>query len=332
MQDKELTKKELKDMIISLVKENQRLKEIIMKNNKYKITFKKIASKYLSVRKNTIAISTYISYENIINNHLIKYFGEMIISDITPLIIEEYTSKKSMEISKNTVKKHHTMLNLIFKFAIKVKLISDNPMKNIYAVKTTKPNTQFYRSEDLIKLFFCMKNTHLYGLVLLCSLGLRRSEALAVKWSDINFENYELVVSGKIDVLNNYSKTLKNKSSHRVIVIPKWFLDELSDIKKKSISEWVCCEKNGLNHMTASSASHSFKYYIDKFNLKPITLKGLRHSCATLICSKGYNLNYVKDWLGHSTIKITADTYSHVDMSDKKEIAEKINSVFKDRF
>lgn len=88
-----------------------------------------------------------------------------------------------------------------------------------------------------------MKNTHLYGLVLLCSLGLRRSEALAVKWSDINFENYELVVSGKIDVLNNYSKTLKNKSSHRVIVIPKWFLDELSDIKKKSISEWICCGK-----------------------------------------------------------------------------------------
>lgn len=154
MQDKELTKKELKDMIISLVKENQKLKEIIMKNNKYKITFKKIASKYLSVRRNTIAVSTYISYENIINNHLIKYFGEMLISDITPLIIEEYTSKKSMEISKNTVKKHQIMLNLIFKFAIKVKLISDNPMKNIYAVKTTKPNTQFYRSEDLIKLFF----------------------------------------------------------------------------------------------------------------------------------------------------------------------------------
>lgn len=84
--------------------------------------------------------------------------------------------------------------------------------------------------------------------------------------------------------------------------------------------------------MSPSSASHSFRYYINLMKLKPITLKGLRHSCATLICSKGYNLNYVKDWLGHSTIKITADTYSHVDMSDKKEIAEKINSVFKDRF
>lgn len=125
---------------------------------------------------------------------------------------------------------------------------------------------------------------------------------------------------------------LKNNTSCRIIAVPKWFLEEFEEIRKNSKCEWICCEKNGLNHMSPSASSHSFRYYIDKMKLKHITLKGLRHSCATLICSKGYNLNYVKDWLGHSTIKITADTYSHVDMSDKKLIAEKINSVFKDSF
>lgn len=328
MKFEELSKKDLKEIIIHLVNENKKLKEIINNQKRQTITFKTVSKKYLETRKNIIALSTYISYKNIIENHLIKYFGNMILHEIDILKIEQYINDKKNSLSNNTIRKHQIMLNLIFKFAIRINLLKDNPMNNVVGVKTNKPITYFYKEEDLKKLFFITKNSNIYGLILLCSLGLRRSEALAVKWEHIDFDNRELKVTGKIDVANNYSLILKNNTSHRILAVPKWFLEEFEEIRKKSRSEWVCCEKNGINHMTTSSASHSFKYYIDKFNLKPITLKGLRHSCATLICSKGYNLNYVKDWLGHSTIKITSDIYSHTDMSDKKQIAEKINSVF----
>lgn len=324
----ELSKKELKDIIVYLANENKKLKEIIKNQKKQKITFKKLANKYLETRKNVLALSTYLSYKNIVENHLVKYFGDMMIYQINVLVIEKYISDKSCNLSNNTIKKHQIMLNLIFKFAIRIKLIDENPMSNVIAVKTTRPMTNFYKADDLKKLFLKIKDSNIYGLVLLCSLGLRRSEALAVKWEDIDFENSSLKVRGKIDVNNNYSYILKNKTSYRIIVIPRWFLEELKKIRSNSLSQWVCCEKNSLKHITASSASHSFKYYIDKFDLKPITLKGLRHTCATLISSQGYNLNYVKDWLGHSTIKITADIYSHIDVSDKKKIAEKINSEF----
>ncbi|MDK2802716.1 MAG: tyrosine-type recombinase/integrase [Oscillospiraceae bacterium] len=106
--------------------------------------------------------------------------------------------------------------------------------------------------------------------------------------------------------------------------MPEFFINEFLNIRNSCIynkdRNFIATNKNGDN-LSCSSISHSFHYYINKYNLPHITLKGLRHTCATIISNSGFNLKYVQEWLGHSTITITANTYTHINMSDKKKVA-----------
>lgn len=88
----------------------------------------------------------------------------------------------------------------------------------------------------------------------------------------------------------------------------------------------MCLDRQGNLISPVRASGLLSKNLIQKFNLEPITLEGLRHTCATLISELGFNLKYIQEWLGHSTITLTGNTYTHVNM--KEEVAVTMHEVF----
>ena len=91
----------------------------------------------------------------------------------------------------------------------------------------------------------------------------------------------------------------------------------------RSYLEYVCVNPLG-NIIKPQYVTEHFKVLLRKHGMDQIRFHDLRHSCATLMLSNHEEMKEIQAWLGHSTITITADTYTHLDMSGKVTSAEKI--------
>jgi integrase len=342
-----LSKKELVSIINELTQENVFLKSKF-NNNINNILFCDFIEEWLEKERFKWQDTTYEGYKNIVHNHIVPYFGENLVylKDMTFSDIEDYYLSKIMDgFSTNTIRRHHSNIRRCLRYAVKKNLIKSNPAHLVDLPKLSKSLVDYYNADDLITLFKHTKHADIYPIVLLASLGLRRSEAIGVRWDNIDVESKTLKVCKKVIPLTgkpiNIKDMLKSRTSYRNISIPEFFINELNyvfgrqvhnfqsdfDSYNRRYLDYVCVNKKG-NLISPSTSSHSFLYIIRKYALKHITIKGLRHTCASLINSQGFNLKYIQDWLGHSTISITADTYTHMNMSQKDEISKSLQSGF----
>ena len=170
--------------------------------------------------------------------------------------------------------------------------------------------------------------------------GLRRSEAVGVKWSAIDFENKTISINHKIVENENGVKGLdvmKTKSSYRTLpLIPqveeallkeKERQEEMKRVFRRSYSkkyaEYVCVDQLG-NLLRPDYVSDHFKILLRINELKSIRFHDLRHSCASLLLAQGVPMKMIQDWLGHSDMSTTANIYSHIDSESKKASASAI--------
>ena len=158
------------------------------------------------------------------------------------------------------------------------------------------------------------------------STGLRQGELLGLKWEDVDLE--ESVVRVRRTLTRHESRLLlgepKTKRSRRTVRVSETAVEAL----KKHLARQVR-EKKYLNELYRDQGlifttqrgtlvnptdlrKRSFKPLLEKAGLPPIRFHDLRHTCATLLLSSNVNPKIVSEMLGHATIAITLDTYSHV--------------------
>jgi len=170
--------------------------------------------------------------------------------------------------------------------------------------------------------------------------GLRQSEITGLKWSDINIEK------GLLSVKRNYSyddskksltdKKTKTKNSVRTIVLFDNTIEQLKKQKQKqrldklllgelyADTDYVCTSSTG-NPINPHYISKRFAQAIKKYNYKRIRFHDLRHSHATLLLKDNIHPKIVSERLGHSSISITLDTYTHVSTDIERNALLSVN-------
>jgi len=201
-------------------------------------------------------------------------------------------------------------------------------------------DTKYYGLDELNNLLDFMKGYNhqrfkdyqIYYVLMyfLSQTGLRISEALALKWTDINGD--KLTVERQTSRGNNNQlkiTTLKNSASYRTIKINEDLIRELKKFKLKQnemILGDMSFNKNGEgiifqnflgSYLTPSTIRDSIKNYCNKAGIDYKGTHGFRHTHAVLLIEAGASIKYVSSRLGHKTIKTTADTY--LDITDKIE-------------
>lgn len=305
-------------------------------------TFEELASLWLENYKTTVKPSTFENVRSKVEKMTEEHFKEMKLKKITVA----YCQRVVIELSKTYVLYNHylSVINRIFKYAVLMDILDSNPFDKVIKPKSrqTQRKGNFLTKEELkefLKLAQTATLSYFFPLVHLMSYtGLRQGEAIALKWSDIDFENKKITVN-KTAVRIKEKQTLqtpKTKNSKRVISIDYATLSILRSWKKDQIKIYF---KNGkhfegdenfifTNQRGEWVHIHNFIRYFKRFiadhKLKPITPHGLRHTHASLLFSAGVEPKNISDRLGHSTVQITLDLYTHITEEQRSDTVDKL--------
>ena len=305
-------------------------------------TFEELAQLWLENYKTTVKSSTFENVKSKVEKMTEEHFNGLKLKKITVA----YCQKVVIELSKTYVLYNHylSVINRIFKYAVLMDILDSNPFDKVIKPKSrqTQRKGNFLTKEELkefLKLAQTATLSYFFPLVHLMSYtGLRQGEALALKWSDIDFENKKITVNKTAARIKEKQtlQTPKTKNSKRVISIDPDTLSILKSWKKDQIKIYF---KNGKHFegddnfiFTNQRADwvhiHNFIPYFKRFvtdhKLKPITPHGLRHTHASLLFSAGVEPKNISDRLGHSTVQITLDLYTHITEEQRTDTVEKL--------
>lgn len=305
-------------------------------------TFEELASLWLENYKTTVKPSTFENVRSKVEKMTEEHFDGLKLKKITVA----YCQRVVIELSKTYVLYNHylSVINRIFKYAVLMDILDSNPFDKVIKPKSKQVQRKgnFLTKEELkefLKLAQTATLSYFFPLVHLMSYtGLRQGEALALKWSDIDFENKKITVDKTATRIKEKQtlQTPKTKNSKRVISIDPTTLSILKSWKKDQIKIYF---KNGKHFegddnfiFTNERADwvhiHNFIPYFKRFvtdhGLKPITPHGLRHTHASLLFSAGVEPKNISDRLGHSTVQITLDLYTHITEEQRSDTVEKL--------
>lgn len=292
-----------------------------------------VYAKY-GVRKNTFE-----GYERIVNNHLIPGLGDIELHDIKGLHIRKYLNSKVEAGEVKDGGKHHlAVIKMALEQAVIDEEIKRNPADTVKKLKTTSKEFIPWSAAETETFLQEMKNSRHYPLYLLAWLtGMRRSELLGLQWPDIDLDNASLFVRrGLVRVKGGYEiNETKTKLSKRTITLPEKVIPVLRDHLKKQLQEsrlkigynphqFVFCNQSGAPY-SPDHISHKFVEDVNSTGLRKIRFYDLRHGHATHLLELREDIKVISDRLGHSTIMLTGDTYTHVQQEIQKRVAEKLN-------
>ena len=315
--------------------------------NLEKVKLKEHIDQFLRIRKNDLSPNTYADYENILVKHVIPIMGELYVNKIKSIQLQEYYALKLETLSACTVNKHHRVLKKLFKTAMQMGIIAANPTELVDPPKVPKSQVgQAMSIEDVRKLLDFVKNTNMELPIMLAALcGLRRGEVCALRWCDIDLKKNTLRVERSLCRVNGeiVIKLPKSDTSIREIQMPsivnktikkhyKTMLENKIKYGDNYSSEDFLISNELGEFMDPDYLSHSFSLTLEKAGLEHIRYHDLRHTNATIMLTQGVPLKVASERLGHSTINITADLYSHVTRDLDKEASERIDGIFDRKF
>lgn len=309
------------------------------------VLFADYIEQWLEVAKPTIAVATYASYCSMVKRVIAPYFRErrITLQGLTPKDIQDFYLEKLKTVSASSVIHYHANIHRALKHAVKLDLIPTSPADKVDRPKKDRFIGSFNDAEEVNKLFEVSKGTKLEFPILFGAFyGLRRSEALGLKWDAIDFENDSITIrhtvtsvtlDGKVQLVA--ADTTKTKSSLRTLPLVPFVKERLLVLKKeqennrrlcgrsyhKQFAGYVCINEMG-DLIKPHYVTEQFPKLLDANGLRRIRFHDLRHSCASLMLANGVPMKQIQDWLGHSDFSTTANIYAHLDYSTKLSSAD----------
>lgn len=281
-----------------------------------KTSFNKFAAKWIETYCINLSPTTIDGYKRAIK-YISEYIGELPISNILPLHIQEAINNFSKNHSEKTCRNVLGVVNNVFNYALCNKLIKYNPCELIKIKKdVNKYEYYIYSEEEFNKLISFVTGTIEEIPILLAGLcGLRVSEIMALTWNDIDFKNRIINIHNANVHVNGevIAKTTKTRNSYREIKAPAYVIERLQIYKNVG---YIYPKKDGTPE-NGGNYSKRFSRMLKNFGLPHTRFHDLRHFNATVMLKHGVSDKEASKRLGHADINMTKK-YQHIlkDMED----------------
>lgn len=303
------------------------------------VTMHKLITDYLYKSQLCLSKSTLKRYKGCCTR-IEKEFGQVAVAKIQPYNIENYFRDLQTEGFKpTTLQKHKSVLEQLFTYAKELRIIEHSPVPRLRVAKNNSAEHTTWSIKEVHEFLSTIKGQPLYMPVLLAAMtGMRAGEILALKWKDIDFDTHMLTVNKSKDY-DGTLKAPKNKSSRRPINLTSFVVAELQahrlEQKKAKLqygmdyykSDFICTLADG-KPMSCNYLTTTFKRKVRQYKFVVLRFHDLRHTFATISLTNGVHAKVVQEILGHSSIKVTMDTYSHVLPTVHSESMNKIEKAF----
>lgn len=251
-----------------------------------------------------------------------------------------YTKKPS---AKRTITRYAHTVSAIFEFAVENRIIEFNPALKLKIPQNAAQHERRALSPLERERVIEFQHRGRDAAMLLMFSGLRRGEATALRWNDIDFENNTITVSKSYNFKQNKIKTPKN-GKKRVVTVPQILINHLKTMKR--YSPYVLVTAREKKMLTQTAWRSLFDSYMKDMNLKygnfevvpkkcsPIkppmliqefTPHDLRHTFCTMMYEAGIDVLTAKEQMGHSDVKTTLGIYTHLDAEKKKRDMSKLD-------
>jgi len=287
---------------------------------------------WLAGEKMRLKASTHHSYV-ITSKRIRSGLGHVQIQALTPLQIEgfyndllDHGRADGTGLSPKTVRNTHTVLRKALSDAQRLGLVYRNAADAARGPSVERPEFTVWSSEEIRQFFAAAEPNRLFGAyVLLVTSGLRRGEVLGARWQDIDLDSGEMSIVQTVTSVNGKKMigSPKTKKSSRSIFLDEKTVALLRVHRKLQREEQLAAGPDwdgaGLaftdefgGPVQPERFSKEFRRVVAASGVPRIRLHDLRHTYATLALKAGVHPKVVSERLGHSTIAITLDLYSHV--------------------
>ena len=304
------------------------------------ILFADYMEKWLDIIKSSVAVPTFASYSTTVKKIVAPYFREkeVTLKNLTAKDIQEFYLSELERVSPSSVIHYHANIHKALKYAVKIDLIDVNPADKVERPKKDRYVGSFYDADEVNALFEAAKGSKLEFPILFGAFyGLRRSEAIGLKWDAIDFDQNTITIRHTVTSCDLDGKrvlvasdTTKTKSSMRTLPLVPFMRERLLTQKEeqqenrrlcgrsyiKEYLEYVCVNEIG-DLIKPHYVTESFPKLLKTNGMRQIRYHDLRHSCASLLLANGVPLKHIQEWLGHSDFTTTANIYAHLDYKSK---------------
>jgi len=308
-----------------------------------------------------VKTSTRISYEAIINQKLIPNLGHLKLRALKKTEIEAMYRKLILEgrankeggLSVKTVKNIALVLHEALAEAVRREYIISNPasMAKVPTMRSTQGTKKeiavLTREEQKRLMMACGNDVYGTGVITILNTGVRLGELLGIQWRDIDFDKRTISISKQVNRLKDYSQNAeaktrlgiqndtKTKKSRRIVAMNDALAEKLQAYRERQEMEsglWgskykqldMVFAREGGNYMDPATFRDNYRCILKRAGLKPFTVHALRHTFATRALEAGIPIKVVSNLLGHASVQITMDTYSHVLPELQSEAVNKI--------
>lgn len=280
--------------------------------------------------KGTVRESTFERYEYTIRPHIKPALGRLKLKNLTPAHVRGfYREKLDAGLAPATVHKMHVVLHKALDQAVADSLIPRNATDAVKVPRIDREEIKPLTAEEANRLMEAASEDRLEAIyVLAVRTGLRQGELLALKWEDLDLEEGTLRVRRTLTYAGGKHSLSepKTKKSRRTVRLTSGAVAALRHHLKRQMGEMdrlgslykpgglVFASETGGIINPSNLRNRSFARLLRRAGLsgQGVRFHDLRHTCATLLLSKNINPKIVSEMLGHATIAITLDTYSHV--------------------
>ena len=281
--------------------------------------FREVALDWREEHWQHLVPSTARSYEASVKR-AISQFPTQSVKDITASQIEAHIRDlAAKKYSKKIVTRQLNVYNMIFNFAIRKDLVRYNPCSAVRVPSGLPVKKRELPSDADLEV---VKNSEWLLPFFLLYSGCRRGEALAIRYEDIDFENRVIHITKAVGYKDNtpYLKVTKTDAGRRDIIL----LDILADRIPKNKTGLIFPNKQGELYKDSQIRRAWAKWQLE--NKTDVTAHQLRHGYATILFDAGLDTKDAQYLLGHTTIAMTQDVYTHIRQQRQRITAEKLNS------
>ncbi len=292
------------------------------------------------VARHRVTQRSFDRYESVIRVQLVPALGAVKLIDLRPAQVQQlYSQLVDKGLSAATVLKVHTTLHSALKHAVTMGLLARNPSDNMALPRIRRREMTALGEQEIARLLAAAKDTTVeVPLLCLVTLGLRRGELLGLTWPDVDFEAAQVSVRRSLEE-SSAGVTLKppkTQRSTRTLALPQVTVEALREHRRSQREERLrlgpSFNTRGLVFPGAdgepwwcSNFARACRRVFDGAGLARVRLHDLRHAHATMLLREGVHPKVVSERLGHASVALTMDVYSHVLPGMQREAAERID-------
>lgn len=291
--------------------------------------------------------NTYREYSGLIDRYIKPVLGGSRLSNVRPLDVQAfYSSLAEKGLSPRTIRFTHSVLASAFKQAVRWRLLAHNPCDAVELPRKAAKEMQSLTPAEAASFLKEAAIDRWFALfVLALATGLRPSEYFGLKWSDVDLEHGLITVQRSL-IWRSYKSgdwyfgEPKTPRSRRRIPLPTSVVRALSEYRRRQAEgrlkagaayqnlDLVFATSEGQPLIRLNVIQKHFKPILKRAKLpETLRLYDLRHTCATLLLAANENPKVVSERLGHSSITLTMDVYSHVLPDMQQGASDKLESL-----